>query len=154
VNNLNELNKAVAWLEGMITGLNLRIKYNSEPEHILTNYKQQANHCRVLLDALRWIPCAEKKPTDEAVQRAIEFYELNLQSREDDAIEDDVSARLRIVLTALRQMRTEPCEVCSNGECTMVGTDYHCESECAVCRYNLKDKNFCPNCGRPLEGGE
>lgn len=48
---------------------------------------------------------ARQSVTDDAVQRAIAFYELNLQSREDDAIDDYVSARMRIVLTALRQMK-------------------------------------------------
>ena len=110
-----------------------------------------------------------QKPTNAKIIQATEWIESYRTVEEKDWQDQDPEWRQEpgaqdyyhdmmqafdLAIQALRQMRTEPCEVCSNGECTMVGTDYHCESECAVCRYNLKDKNFCSNCGRPLKGGE
>ena len=94
---------------------------------------------------------ARQSVTDEAVQRAIAFYELNLQSREDDAIDDYVSARMRIVLAALRQMRTEPCWYCKgieshNIKSVKTVTD---ESDRELGAYDTP-YNFCPNCGRKL----
>lgn len=71
---MTDLQRAVAWLEQ-------ELEYYENFGDIPNNSESIAN-CRVLLDALRWIPCAERMPTDEAVQRAIEDVELDLQYAE------------------------------------------------------------------------
>ena len=48
---MTELEKAVAWLEFMQES-----GYETEAEQ---------QHCRALLDALRWVPCSERLPTDD-----------------------------------------------------------------------------------------
>jgi hypothetical protein len=48
---MTELERAIQWLED-------HIKWYGHEQEI-------ANHCRVLLDALRWVPCAEKMPTED-----------------------------------------------------------------------------------------
>ena len=58
---MTELEKAVAWLEHwkMVKECDAR-SYPHRTEHA-----EAANHCRVLLDALRWVPCAERMPTED-----------------------------------------------------------------------------------------
>ena len=55
---MTDLQRAVAWLEN--TEATNRAKIG-----LGTYYEHAANHCRVLLDALRWIPCAERMPTED-----------------------------------------------------------------------------------------
>ena len=106
-----------------------------------------------------------QKPTDEAVQRAIEFYEMNLQSRNEDKFpEDDVSRRFRLVLSALRQMRSEPCEICGIEKLPDIDCHDPLPHEYWVWKGALwlwfgdyggwegSEISNCPNCGRKLVG--
>ncbi|BDF66570.1 hypothetical protein CE91St43_05420 [Oscillospiraceae bacterium] len=49
-----------------------------------------------------------------------------------------------------KQEREKGCEYCRDAVCMKTGTDYHCETTCDKCQYNLRDKKFCSHCGRPL----
>ena len=44
----------------------------------------------------------------------------------------------------------EPCQMCMNEECAASGNSYACTTICNLCRFNLKDKMYCPYCGRKL----
>lgn len=59
-------------------------------------------------------------------------------------------------ITALQEKleREKGCSWCNNSECAAAGSSYHCETICEECRFNLKDKNFCPMCGRKLKGSD
>ena len=63
-----------------------------------------------------------------------------------------VEPAAKAALSALRaqQEREKGCEYCRDGKCMKTGSDYHCETTCNKCQYNLSDKKFCPHCGRPL----
>lgn len=93
---------------------------------------------------------ARQSITDEDVKRAIEFFTCSdgFQAKE---MHD-------LAITALEQMRTEPCEWCLPSEqerykgvrpldfISFMEFDGWEESRSKI------GKNFCPNCGRALKG--
>ena len=58
---MTELERAIQWLEGLER---LHIG-DSESKHFSRLHKECAANCRVLLDALRWVPCSERMPTED-----------------------------------------------------------------------------------------
>ena len=125
------------------------------------NFDKEEKYFELAVLALRQY----QKPTDEAVQRAIEFYEMNLQSRNEDKFpEDDVSRRFRLVLSALRQMRSEPCEICGIEKLPDIDCHDPLPHEYWVWKGALwlwfgdyggwegSEISNCPNCGRKLVG--
>ena len=98
------------------------------------------------------------EPTDEAVREAIEWLEADKDHHEREWQKQDVEWQMEpgaleqhesfmrsfdLAIQALRQMWTEPCEICANFK-----------------RIECKADNLqfiavrCPNCGRALKDGE
>ena len=69
------------------------------------------------------------------IEEVIEKFNGLLQG----IIQDDMQDALNIAITALRQMRTEPCE----------DTYSQCE-ECGQAYLDNRGYDYCPNCGRKL----
>ena len=58
---MTELERAVKWLEYLLQVKEANVRaYPHRAQDV-----GAVHHCRVLLDALRWIPCAEKMPTED-----------------------------------------------------------------------------------------
>ena len=119
---MTELERAIQWLEELKEESRTAAKAlkNEVSEEIIEDFNQEVDNCRVLLDALRWIPCAERMPTeDDAVQRAIEMLKEHIKMDEDairirkeigqtnDEIANSTPAKWlqnnRTILTVLRQ---------------------------------------------------
>ena len=94
--------------------------------------------------------------TDAEVQRAIAYQQKHIdeemfawehtddewkcESGAEEQYEDFIHYH-DLAITALRQMRTEPCEWCKNNDVGMISIN---ESR------KEADANYCPNCGRKL----
>jgi hypothetical protein len=93
-----------------------------------------------------------QKPTDEAVQRAIPWLK-KLRSKviaESTPYEDTLYAEsIDTVLEYVRQMRSEPCEWCKDSSDAL-----YAFRQANGEHTTAKKAKHCPNCGRPLKGGE
>lgn len=59
---MTDLERAVAWLESQVSD---EVSFDGEPDGCERAYLEHMQNCRVLLDALRWVPCSEKMPTED-----------------------------------------------------------------------------------------
>ena len=94
-----------------------------------------------------------QKPTDEAVQRAIEWA----AQEEKSAIEDQHFSKayhLDVIQTALRQMGSTEHSTRVTDKCEWTKDTYSQCEECGQAYLDNRGYDFCPNCGRPLKGGE
>ena len=107
-----------------------------------------------------------QKPTDEAVQRAIEWMKNIAEHAE--VILDEVKTKEPHVSPMLYERRSELAKVCIAALRQMGSTKHSTDSTratgCEICgnfkRVDCRADNleftavYCPNCGRPLKGGE
>lgn len=112
-----------------------------------------------LIDILRSLQ-KYQRPTNEAVQRAIGSLESDCEygeQQEQHKVAVDVFD-LRVCLTAIRQVRTEPCEWCKPSDragyegVKLLDFIVFRESDGWDEYESMLPKNYCPNCGRKLEG--
>lgn len=102
---------------------------------------------------------ARQSVSNEDADRAVDWlktgkYTTQVGDNEYEAIthfHPDTTRFKQTAITALEQMRTEPCERCNNRECALSGGGEHCPtSSCSECKHYILDFNYCPNCGRKL----
>ena len=112
--------------------------------------------------------CTE--PTDKDVQDAIEYIETHKETAEaclDYDYEDDARVKKAVnesigcydlAITALQQMRTEPCDWCKTHGKTRFETVRVDVQDGVPVDYNadkyvrFTPSHYCPNCGRKLKG--
>lgn len=60
---MTELEKAIKWLETQVD-YDAKDDFVDEPDECEQAYLEHMQNCRALLDALRWVPVSERKPTN------------------------------------------------------------------------------------------
>ena len=61
---MTELERAVRWLESEEQRVSQAMKTDSIPKEFIFARAIHIKNCRVLLDALRWVPVSERLPTE------------------------------------------------------------------------------------------
>lgn len=143
IERLNELREIVLGDKEYLTNLN--------------TYHEPENELLKLIDA----EIARQSVTDQQVKDAIVWLEESVamyQTSIDLYPEEEYDnnwhkavSKGKTAITALEQMRTEPCDKCTNRECALSGGGDHCPvNSCSECKHYILDFNYCPNCGRKL----
>ena len=125
------------WREGRLCGLSddeTEEKANKSMSFILENIDELM---------VNYIIDKRHSVTDEAIKEAIEWAKEERDYYLRHLIFDNVD-HAQLAITALQQMRTEPCCVCSGLNEPTGNTTFN--------GYRLSHTYFCPRCGRSLKG--